>query len=150
MKHPFALITGFLIITLASTVAAEEKAPKRTPLTLTLSAHIAPAPAQVTARINVERDSRSRSLTVEWWSDDGGAGSHQVNLDGDRAAARQDFAIKRMEPGDYVVSVILVRDDGSVVRKEANLIVVGEGSRFTSSGRGADLMVLEPSSPRGR
>lgn len=127
-----------LIICLAGTLASAQDQPtKRTPLTLALSATIAPAPAQVTARIKVEPDPRSRSLTVEWWSEEGAGGSHAVGLDGERAAARQDFAIKRIDEGRYVVRAIVTRDDGSIVKREATLIVIGAGASPGDAGGAA-------------
>jgi hypothetical protein len=132
-----ALMTSVLILGLhLVSASAEQKPQTRAPLTLKLSTTLAPAPAQVTARISVEPDARSRALTVEWWSEDGAGGSHSVQLHGDQSAARQDFAIKRMEAGVYVVRAILMRNDGSVVRKESNLVIVGEGSRFSVDSRG--------------
>src|SRR5262245_43264676 len=114
MKHSIMLACA-LILSGVTTASAEDKAAKRAPLTLSLSTHVAPAPAQVTARISVAPDSRSRQLLVEWWQQDGAGGSHEVSLDGDRAAMRQDFAIKRMEAGEYLVRVVLLRDDGSIL-----------------------------------
>ncbi len=152
MTFHTSFITFILLIGLATVSTAEPKTvdtkSSRAPLTLKLSTTLAPAPAQVTARISVEPDARSRSLTVEWWSREGAGGSHALTLDGDRAAMRQDFAIKRIEAGEYVVRVILTRDDGSIVKKESNLIVVGEGSRFITDG-GTELL-LAPFSPGGR
>lgn len=127
MKH-LTLATTLLLLVCASPGSAEDKTPK--PLTLALSATIVPAPAQVTARISVQPDARSRSLTVEWWSQDGAGGVHEVTLDGDRAATRQDFPIRRIEAGTYVVRATVRRDDGSVISRESNLVVVGEGTRF--------------------
>jgi hypothetical protein len=137
------LIVLFLLLG-GLTVAADEPAArkardtKRAPLTLSLSSYVAPAPALVTARISVERDARSRLLRVEWWQQDGAGGSHEVMLDGARAAARQDFAIKHIEPGEYQVTASLLRDDGSVIRKDVRLIVVGQGVDYRAIGLGAD------------
>ncbi|MBI4266401.1 MAG: hypothetical protein HY657_18675 [Acidobacteria bacterium] len=98
------------------------------PLTMTLSAHVVPEPAQVVARVRVEPDPRSRELWIEWWTPDGVGGSHLITLEGDRAATRHDYPIKRLESGEYVVRALLARDDGSRVKREARLIVVGKGS----------------------
>ena len=154
MRHRIPFITGLMILSLVTVGAAQDKPQakaqdktKRAPLTLALSTNVAPAPAQVTARISVEPDARSRSLTVEWWSEDGAGGSHGISLDGDRAAARQDFSIKRMEAGTYIVRAVLVRDDGSIVKKESNLVVVGEGSRFRTD-QGANLILEPPTTNR--
>lgn len=153
MRLHTLFIAFLLLVGLNATSAAEprtsaSKSTARAPLTLKLSSTLAPAPAQVTARISVEPDARSRSLTVEWWSLEGAGGSHALTLDGDRAATRQDFAIKHIEAGEYVVRVIVTRDDGSILKKESNLIVVGEGTRFMSDG-GTDLL-LSPTAPRRR
>jgi hypothetical protein len=148
MRHFIHVLPALLLICSTSLNAADKVAPKRAPLTLSLSTNVAPAPAQVTARVRLEPDARSRSLTIEWWSVDGAGGSHLVNLDGEYAATRQDFAIKRIEAGEYIVRAVLVRDDGSLIKKESNLVVVGEGSTFSANSRGSDLMV-EPSA-RGR
>ena len=47
-------------------------------LTLELSASIAPEPADVDVRMRLERDARSRALTIEWWNADGVGGSHLI------------------------------------------------------------------------
>jgi hypothetical protein len=140
-----ALIASLFILTFGVVHSSAED--KRAPLTLKLSATLAPAPAQVTARISVDPGARSRSLTVEWWNEQGGGGSHAVTLN-ERSAVRQDFSIKHMEAGVYVVRAILVREDGSMVRKESNLIIVGEGSRFSTDGRGS--LYPDPATSRGR
>jgi hypothetical protein len=142
------------MVTVGSASAGTDAAPttgNRPPLSLSLSATLAPAPAQVTARIRVEPDARSRSLSVEWWSEDGVGGSHAVTLDGDRAMARQDVAMKRIEPGRYVVRAILTREDGTTVTKQSNLVVVGEESVFsTTASNGTDLGALPPPARRRR
>lgn len=102
----------------------------REPLTIKLSAHVAPEPADVVARVRVEPDLRSRGLTIEWWTLDGVGGSHLITLDGDRAAIRHDYPIKGMEAGEYVVTARLTRNDGSQVKREARVNVVG-GRTFT-------------------
>jgi hypothetical protein len=143
------VVLALMVLWLPSSAAAQEKTASRDALTLSLSANLAPAPARVSARIRVEPDPRSRALFVEWWTDDGLGGSHMVELDGDRASARQDYDIRRMEPGEYIVSAVLLRSDGSQVRKRSQVIVVGEGTRFTVGPNVTDLMAV-PSGPRGR
>lgn len=151
MAHRTSLFILFLVLSLGvtSAAAAGESKAKRTPLTLKLSSNLAPAPGNVTARIGVEPDPLSRKLIVEWYQQDGAGGSHEASLDGDRAAMRQDFNIKRLEAGEYVVRVVVERADGSSVSKTANLLVVGEGTAFRYVQRGADL-VLEPATRDGR
>ena len=95
----------------------------RSPLHLALSPDVASAPARVTAHVRVEPDAHWDTLTIEWRQSDGRGGSHHVTLDGDRSTERQDYVIKRMEPGDYVISATLVRDDHSVLRREAKVSV---------------------------
>jgi hypothetical protein len=151
MAHRTLLLAAFLALStgLSSPAAAGGPPAKRAPLTLKLSTNLAPAPGQVTARIAVEPDPRSRKLIVEWYQEDGAGGSHEVSLDGERAAIRQDFSMKRLEAGEYLVRVVVERADGSSVSRTANLLVVGEGSAFRYVQRGADL-VLEPSTPGRR
>lgn len=96
-----------------------------------LSAYVAPEPGQIVARVRVEPDLRSRGLTIEWWTFDGVGGSHLINLEGDRAAIRHDYPIKGMEAGAYVVTARLTRNDGSEVKREARVIVVGGPTAFT-------------------
>src|SRR4051812_35982622 len=54
-------------------------------LKLELSAYFVNEPAQIEARIRVEPDARSRSVTIEWWTEDGVGGSHFVALEGDQS-----------------------------------------------------------------
>lgn len=97
---------------------------------LGVSSHVASAPAQVTVYTRVEPDSRTRSLTIEWWTADGVGGSHQMSVNGALDPARHTYAIKRLSEGEYVVSAILTRDDGSQVRRQTRVVVVGEGGRI--------------------
>ncbi len=145
MTNILYLTSCVLVLGMASAAAAEAPL-SRAPLTLALSAHVAPAPAQVTARIRVEPSTAARRLSVEWWQEDGAGGLHEVTLDG-AAAARQDFVIKRMEAGTYLVRATLTRQDGSVVRKDSRVIVVGEGASLRLDGNG-DLAADRSSAPR--
>ena len=92
-----------------------------------VSAYVAPEPAQVVVHVRIESAARNRVLMIEWWSEDGVGGSHLVSLDGERTAIRQDYAITQMTAGEYIVTAVLRRDDGSDVRRNRRVIVVGEG-----------------------
>ena len=67
-------------------------------------------------------------------------GSHAITLDGARAAAAHSFAIKRMTPGEHVVTAILRLNDGTEIRRTATVMVVGVGGpglRPGDAGQGA-------------
>jgi hypothetical protein len=81
----------------------------------------------VSIRLRVEPNTLSRNMEVSWWSTDGLGGSRMLELDGDRAAIRHEFPIKRIDPGEYEVTAVLIRSDGTKVRRSANVIVVGRG-----------------------
>lgn len=104
-------------------------------LKLDLSAYYVSEPAQVTARLRVEPDARSRSLTIEWWTEDGVGGSHLIALEGDRAAIRHTYPIKRLAQGAYVVTAVLQRNDGTSVRRQRRMLVLSE-TGATPSGLG--------------
>ena len=79
----------------------------------------------VSVRLRVEPNALSRTMEVSWWSTDGLGGSRMLEVDGDRAAIRYEFPIKRIDPGEYEVSVVLTRADGTRVRRSATVLVVG-------------------------
>ena len=79
----------------------------------------------VSVRLRVEPNALSRSMEVSWWSADGLGGSRMLEVDGDRAAIRYEFPIKRIDPGEYEVSVVLTRADGTRIRRSATVLVVG-------------------------
>jgi hypothetical protein len=81
----------------------------------------------VSVRLRVEPNALSRSMEVSWWSSDGLGGSRMLEIDGDRGAIRYEFPIKRIDPGEYEVSVVLTRSDGTRVRRTATVIVVERG-----------------------
>ena len=66
---------------------------------------------------------RSRSVELEWWSIDGGGGAHLITLEGERAAIRHQYSIKRLDAGEYEVAAILRRNDGTRVRRTAMVYV---------------------------
>ena len=116
-----------------------EAADKPQPLTVEAPAFI--GSGDVMVRMRVEPDPRSRELTLEWMSDeDLSGGSHAITLDGARAATTHSFAIKRMTPGEHVVTAILLLNDGTEIRRTATVMVVGAGGpglRPGDAGQGA-------------
>ncbi len=78
-------------------------------------------------RLRVEPHELSRNVDVSWWSEDGLGGSHQVQVDGEHAAIRYEFPIKRIDPGEYDVTAILTRSDGTRIRRTTRLVVVRRG-----------------------
>jgi hypothetical protein len=119
---PFVVVT-LVLATVGSTAAAGEK--KSDLLTVTLSSYVSNAESDVIVRARVERDTRSRVLTIEWVSDDLSGGLHSVPLEGASAAVAHDYRIKRMPPGQYIVTTTLRLDDGKEVRRALNLTVIG-------------------------
>jgi hypothetical protein len=119
----FVLAAAAAALIGAAPARAAEK--KVEPLALTMSHYMATAESDVIARMRVPPDERSRELVVEWVADDLSGGSHTITLDGARAAASHQYAIKRLMPGAYVVTAILRRNDGSEVKRAANVSVFG-------------------------
>lgn len=109
-------------------------------LTMKISSRIAVEPAEVLVQMRVEPDARSRSLALEWWSTDGIGGSHEVMLEGARAAARQSYSIKRMEAGEYLVRAVVTRNDGSQVVKTSRVIVVARADLANLAAMGSGLL----------
>ena len=143
-----ALCTAVLAVA-GSLVGAVEEQPN--PLAMKLSANISPAKNDVTVRARVQPDARSRELTIEWVADDLSGGSHAISLEGARAAATHQYTLKRMSPGQYVVTAILRRTDGTEVRRESNLLVVGVGGSDgvgTSGAQGSAGGRLRPATER--
>jgi hypothetical protein len=95
------------------------------PLTVAVYPHIIPRDGDAWVHVRVERDVRSRYLEIEWTSAEGSAGSHLITLAGDQAPLRHEYAIKRLDPGEYEITAIVTRADGSRVRRTARLIVAG-------------------------
>ncbi len=108
---------------------------KQDPLAVQLSGRFASAGGTVTLRMRVEPDPRSRDITIEWVGADLSGGSHVINLDGENGPATYRYDFRKIAAGDYLVSVVLRRSDGSVVERTTTLTVVGSGSgaRGTSS-----------------
>ena len=94
-------------------------------LTLDVYPRILWEQGDLSVQLRVEPDERSRSIDLEWWSDEGGGGAHRITLEGDRAAIRHQYFIKRLEAGEYEVAAILLRNDGTRVRRTATIYVTG-------------------------
>ena len=132
-RHSLVVCTAVLAV-VGSTIVAAEKKPE--PLTMKLSARISSAQSDVIVRARVEPDARSRELTIEWVAGDLSGGSHAISMDGARAAATHQYALKGMAPGEYQVTAILRFNDGSEIRRASTLMVVG-ASGVDSFGTGA-------------
>jgi hypothetical protein len=92
-----------------------------------VSPHVLFAEGDVSVRLRVEPDQRSRAMAVEWWSPEGGGGLHVINLEGDRAAIRHTFVIKRIDGGEYTIAVALLRSDGTRVVRSVTVRVLARG-----------------------
>jgi hypothetical protein len=100
-------------------------------LKLDLSTYVGIEPVDVIASARVEPDTRSRWLMFEWRTPDGVGGSHLVSLDGESAPLRHVCAIAHMTEGDYIVSAVLQRDDGTFVRQQRFVRVLGKGESWS-------------------
>ncbi len=110
-----------------------EAADKSQPLTVKAPAFI--GGGDVMVRMRVEPDPRARELTLEWMSDeDLSGGSHAITLNGEKAAATHQFAIKRMTPGQHSVVAILKLSDGTEIRRTTTVTMVGVGGMGTPGG----------------
>jgi hypothetical protein len=115
----------------AATPAAAPVAPgareqeKGDPLQLDVYPRFTTAQSDAWIRLRVEPDARSRSIELEWFSAEGGGGAHLINLEGERAAVRHQFPIKRLSAGEYEVTAVLTRNDGTRVRRTTTVTVVG-------------------------
>jgi hypothetical protein len=133
IRHTVLVLCSALIATTAAGAAGGEKKPE--PLALKMSAHIASAQSDVIVRMRVEPDARSRELTLEWIADDLSGGATAISLDGSRAAMTHQFPLRRLTPGYYTVVATLRMSDGSQVRRESNLTVIGVGGPDATGGR---------------
>ena len=115
----------------ASTMAATPAAvpvsrPRHTePLQLDVYPRITSAQGDAWVRLRIEPDARSRSVDLEWFSAEGGGGAHLITLEGERAAIRHQFPIRQLAAGEYEVTAVLTRNDGTTVRRTATVLVVG-------------------------
>ena len=135
-RHLFLAVCIASIGIFGGTAEADEK-----PQPLALKAPSFIGGGDVVVRMRIEPDPRSRELTLEWVSDeDLSGGSHAITLNGARAAATHQFAIKRLPPGEHVVTAILRLSDGTEIRRAATVMVVGAGGpgiRPSDAGQGA-------------
>jgi hypothetical protein len=106
-------------------VAPESRQRQAEPLEIDVYPRIASAHSDAWVRLRIEPDPRSRSVDLEWFSVDGGGGAHLITLEGERAAVRHQFPIKRLAAGEYEVTAVLTRNDGTTVRRTATVRVVG-------------------------
>jgi hypothetical protein len=97
-------------------------------LKLDVSAYYVSEPGHIEAKVRVEPDSRGRSVTIEWWTDEGVGGSHLISLDGDQSARVFRYSITRMTEGQYRVAAVLRRNDGTSARRERRVLVIGESN----------------------
>lgn len=123
---PGLSVDGGLRAPVGARLVPQPLVPNDPSLTLDVSAYYATEPAEIEARVRIQPDPRSRAVTIEWWSDDGAGGSHLISLDGDQSARVFRYPIKRMAEGAYRVAAVLVRKDGSSVRRERRVLVIGE------------------------
>lgn len=124
----FALATSDPLVAGARPGGSEASAPRHPsataePLKIEVYPRIV-TDGPVSVRLRVEPNALSRTMEVSWWSADGLGGSRMLEIDGDRAAIRYEFPIKRIDPGEYEVSVVLTRSDGTRVRRSATIIVI--------------------------
>ena len=113
--------------TMAATPAAVPVSRQRhaEPLELDVYPRITSAQSDAMVRLRIEPDTRSRSVDLEWFSVEGGGGAHLITLEGERAAVRHQFPIRRLAAGEYEVTALLRRNDGTTVRRTATVLVVG-------------------------
>ena len=145
--RPALVVCTAIVASLCGTVSGAEEDKTPTPLTLTLSAYVAVVQNNVTVRARVEPDTRSRELVIEWVADDLSGGSHAVSLEGARAAPSHRYTLKHLAPGQYVVTAIVRRNDGTETRSASNLRVVGIGETVdvgTNATRGSAGGLLRP------
>lgn len=127
-------VLGLLALTTAAPLGAEsrtggdsrgphEDSSNAAPLTIDAYPRIV-TDGPVSVRLRVEPHALSRSMEVSWWSTDGLGGSRLLEIDGDRAAIRYEFPIKRLDPGEYQVTAVLLRSDGTRIRRSVTVLVV--------------------------
>ena len=113
--------------TMAATPAAVTASRPAQPEALEIDVYprVTYAQADAWIRLRIEPDARSRTVELDWFSPDGGGGAHLITLEGDRAAIRHQFPIKRLAAGEYEVTAVLTRNDGTRVRRTTRMRVVG-------------------------
>jgi hypothetical protein len=105
--------------------AAAPRTPRPDALEVDVYPRITYAQSDAWVRLRVEPDARSRSVDLEWFSAEGGGGAHMITLEGERAAIRHQFPIKRLAAGEYEITAVLTRNDGTRVRRTTTMRVVG-------------------------
>ena len=95
------------------------------PLTIDVYPRIMSAGGHASVRLRIEPNALTRTVEISWWSGDGLGGLHQISVDGDRGPIRYQFPLKHIDPGEYEVSAVLTRVDGSRVRRTTTMVVVG-------------------------
>jgi len=105
--------------------AAKARKASSDPLTVEVWPRVAFEKGGAFIRTRLQPDARSRALTIEWWTADFVGGSHLISLDGDLSASRHEYLIKGLAAGEYVVTAVLKRNDGTQVRRETSLLVAG-------------------------
>ena len=95
------------------------------PLAVRVYPAIATAQSDAWVNVRVEPDRRSVSLMIAWLSDEGGGGSHLITLEGANAAVRHQYPIRGLDAGDYQITAVLTRQDGTRVQRTTRLLVTG-------------------------
>src|SRR5688500_13687800 len=95
------------------------------PLGITLFPRITPGGGAGAGRVRVEPCASSRSLEAAAGTADGIGGTHRTARDGARAARRYDVPIKRLDPGHYEVTAVLLRADGTRIHRSTPIPVIG-------------------------
>lgn len=109
----------------AAAATASRPREQAEPLQIDVYPRITSAQSDAWVRLRIEPDTRSRSVELEWFSPEGGGGAHLITLEGERAAIRHQFPIKRLAAGEYEVTAVLTRNDGTRVRRSTTMRVVG-------------------------
>lgn len=108
----------------SATAAAAVRHAAADPLRVEIFPRMTTAGGRASVRVRIEPSVLSRSLELSWWSD-GIGGTHLITLDGDQSARRYDMPIKRLDPGHYEVTAVLMRADGTRIRRSTSILVVG-------------------------
>jgi hypothetical protein len=95
------------------------------PLAVRVYPTVAAAQSDAWVNVRVERDRRSVSLVIAWQSEEGGGGSHLITLEGANAAVRHQYPIRGLDAGDYRITAVLTREDGTSVERTTRLVVTG-------------------------
>jgi hypothetical protein len=119
---PMASATTVAAIPAALPASGQRRAE---PLEIDIYPRITSEHGDAWVRLRIEPDARSRSIDLEWFSADGGGGAHLITLEGERAAVRHQFPIRRLTAGEYEVTAVLTRNDGTTVKRTATVLVVG-------------------------